>query len=130
MKNKIVKLFLIFALASSILGIVGDLRFFKSNDILGIISMLSYIPLIIVYIFSIPIIIYIFSVKIKKIILVLPFAYLGFLFVYTTKTFLTNGAGFSLAQDFIISNVFNLFIIIFGLYLFVSNKNDAQTKIS
>jgi len=66
MGNTLTRLFLYFALCASILGLIGDVRFFFPNIFLGLISAISYLPLIVVYLSSIPLIIYIFIKKIKK----------------------------------------------------------------
>ncbi|PIN89686.1 hypothetical protein COU57_05590 [Candidatus Pacearchaeota archaeon CG10_big_fil_rev_8_21_14_0_10_32_14] len=122
-KDKYSRIFLLFSLTASILGLISDLRFFTPSIFLGLLSLISYIPLIFVYVSSIPYIIYIHKNKISKAYLTVPVIYLLSIVSYFLFTIFTDGNGLNKTYDYVLSTIINLILTFIAIYLLFA-KND------
>ncbi len=120
LKNSIdryTKIYLFIALSASVLGLISDIRYFSPNIFLGILALINYIPLIIIYISSIPYIVYIIKIEIPKKFLIIPIIYIISIIFYITFIILTNGSGLDNTFDYILSTIINFVIIFLSIYL-------------
>ena len=120
--DKIVKGYTILVGVSSLIAILSDLRFFSQNQILGAISIINILPTAIVLIGAVPIIIYIFAKKIPVIYIIPPSVELIMFIFYVAITFATAGKGLGLTADYIVSNIFNIFLAGTSTYLVIVKK--------
>jgi len=122
-KDNYSRIFLLFSSTASILGLISDLRFFTPSIFLGLLSLISYIPLIFVYVSSIPYIIYIHKNKISKAYLTVPVIYLLSIVSYFLFTIFTDGNGLNKTYDYVLSTIINLILTFIAIYLLFA-KND------
>lgn len=120
--DKIVKGYTVLVGISSLIAIISDLRFFYQNQLLGVISIINILPAIIVLIGSVPIIIYVSAKKLPVIYAVPSCVELLMLIFYITITFSTSGKGLGLTADYIVSNIFNIFLVGTSSYLLFIKK--------